>query len=112
MSGKQSEKRRYVRKDLSCPVTLLDAKGLESTSLKTVNISDGGALVSIPLDRLPDCDEKLKLSLSVPRSTSNTFMLEDFETEGMVVRHQPLRDDRFAGVALKFAKPVKLGLEV
>ena len=79
---------------------------------RTINISDGGALVSIPRDTAPEISANVNARFSVPRSTPNTYMLEQFASSACVVRRQALVDDSRAGVAVRFSKPLKLGLEV
>ena len=53
----------------------------------------------------------MTISFAVPRSTANTYMLEDFSAQARVLRHQPLRNADLAGVAVQFVQPIDLGLE-
>lgn len=111
MADEQFDRRRYRRFDLPCPAMLLE--GDESPArAHTLNISDGGALVAMPLEDLPPAGQKLRLRLSLPRSTASTHMLEKVRCEAEVKRHQPLTDDRYAAVALEFAEPMDLQIEV
>ncbi len=110
--NRQAERRKHRRFELSCPIRLIDDAGGTVAAARTLDISDGGVFIPLPPDSLPKCRKALKVGLSVPRQTANTFMLEEFSCEGRVLRHQPLADGRSAGVAIQFAKPMKLSLEV
>jgi len=97
---------------LGCPVVLTGGDDEPLASAKTLNVSDGGALVPIPPEEVPACGTEVSIRLSVPRSTPNTHMLEEFSCRGRILRHQPLASDRLAGVAMQFVKPQELSLEV
>jgi len=112
MRNGTAERRENPRTDLSCPVSLYNRAGELIARAKTVNVSDGGMLVSIPVSALPKLEDRANVALSVPRSTPTTYMLEDFACAARVVRHQPMVDDAFAGVALAFDEPQDLCLEV
>lgn len=112
MAKKTAERRRNPRTDLSCPVSLYDRAGELIIRSKAVNVSDGGLLVSVPLQTLPQLDDRTNVTFSVPRSTPTTYMLEDFACGATIVRQQPMVDDEFAGVALAFEVPQPLSLEV
>ena len=112
MHTKQAERRRAQRMDLACPITVAnDEHGLQIAG-RTLDVSDSGAMISIPVKMLPKLKEKLQVKLSVPRTTPNTRMLEQFVSPATVVRHQPLVDDNYIGMAIRFAKPMGLGLKV
>ena len=106
-----AERRRHRRHPLPCQVRFTDAQGRVQAEGKSLNISDGGLLASVPLAEIPRRNSRTRLHVSVPRYTTNTFMLEDVECEGTIVRHAPLQDDRFAGVAVRFRQPVRLQIE-
>ena len=112
MARQSREHREHERVELACPIKLYDNGGEVLAQSKTLNISDGGALVSLPLDSLPKIGSKANITLSVPRSTPTTYMLEDFACRGEVIRHQPLVESNFAGLALRFEEPQELGLVV
>jgi hypothetical protein len=112
MSRQRPEHRRHKRLRLACPVTVCQSDGQDIGRTRTLNVSNGGALVSLPVDRLPPCGCELRLTVSVPRSTPNTYMLEEFRSGATVVRHQALVDERRAGVAVRFTQPLELALEV
>jgi c-di-GMP-binding flagellar brake protein YcgR len=111
MADVQFDRRRYKRFGLPCPATLACGEKVLAR-VHTVNISDGGALVALPLEDLPPAGQKLDLDLALPRSTPSTHMLEKVRSEAQVKRHQPLTDDRYAAVALEFVHPMDLQIEV
>ena len=105
------ERRDDKRANLSCAVKLLDRAGELMTEAKTINISDGGLMVTLPVEALPSIGTRVNLEVLLPRSTANSFMLEKLTTQASVLRHQPMIDDQFAGAALRFAKGLKLTLD-
>ncbi|MHC4983635.1 MAG: PilZ domain-containing protein [Planctomycetota bacterium] len=112
MPAPAEERRAHKRQNLACPTALLDSGGEIIAKGKTVNLSEGGALVSVPIESAPDMAADVEIRFSVPRSTANTYMLEEFASLACVTRHQPLVDESRAGVAIRFNKPLELGLEV
>jgi len=108
----QREQRKHERVELACPITVYDSAGEVLAKSKTLDISDGGALVSLPVESLPKIGLKANVTFSVPRSTPTTYMLEDFACRAEVVRHQPLIESNFAGLALRFDQAQELGLVV
>ena len=111
MTNKRDERRQYRRFDLSCPAAL-SGTGETFAEGKTLNVSDGGLLVPLAVQYVPPCGQEVKVSFSVPRSTPNTYMLEEVECSARVVRHQPMTDNDYAAVGLAFTKPMELGIEV
>ena len=69
-------------------------------------------MLAVPLEEIPPTDVVVSLKFTIPRETPNTYMLEEFCTQGKVLRHEPLNDDAQAGVAVQFLRPIELGLEV
>ena len=112
MAQRHDERRRHKRTDLSCRVTVSCGKRDRQATGKTMNVSDGGAVLSLPVKSLPELKEMVHVRLSLPRSTPNTHMIEEFDTQATVLRHELLHDDRYAGMAIRFTKGVDLGLEV
>ena len=112
MSGLPEERRAHKRQQLACPVSLFSRGGQALAQGNTVNISDGGALVSVPGGSAPEADAEINLTLSVPRATASTYMLEEFATAGRVIRRRQLDDGQTAGLAVHFRKPLGLALEV
>ncbi|HUT60516.1 MAG TPA: PilZ domain-containing protein [Phycisphaerae bacterium] len=111
MVRRASERRKHTRHALACPVSLSREDEKLLAQSKTVNISDGGALVAVPSKSVPRLDQKVALVFSVPRSTANTYMLEEFTGRARIVRHQPLTDNDQVGVAIQFLPAMSLGLE-
>ena len=112
MRGKTVERREHKRHDLACPIRFYDRGGVEIAHAKTTNLSDGGAFVGVPIRFLSDIGEQVNVAFSVPRSTPNTYMLEDFASEARVVRHVAMQDTDHAGIALAFSGPLELEIEV
>lgn len=106
------EKRKHRRAVLRCPISLYTQDGELVAQGKTHDISDGGALLPAPVEKLPRIDQMTNVAFAVPRSTTCTYMLEDFACGAKVVRHQPMLDDSMAGVALQFEESQDLGLDV
>ena len=111
MSQRGIERRRHKRFALGCPITLADAEGTEGLKSKTVNVCDGGAFLAVPAKVVPPKDRKLTVRLLVPRTTPNTYLLEEFTSEAHVVRHDMLEDNASVGLALRFTQPLTLDLE-
>jgi c-di-GMP-binding flagellar brake protein YcgR len=112
MARRDVERRRHKRFPLPCPARII-AGGSREARGKTVNVSDGGMFVAIPISSpLPACYEAVDVVFSLPRSTPNTYMLEEVSSTARVLRHQALKNDRLAGLALQFAKPLNLAVEV
>ncbi|HOF19081.1 MAG TPA: PilZ domain-containing protein [Phycisphaerae bacterium] len=105
------ERRTHRRYDLSGPFDLLGGNGAPAHA-RLLNLSDGGAFVSLPIGSLPSCGKRFDVRFIVPRATANTRMVEEFSCRATVVRHQPLFDDNFGGVGLQFAQPLQLAIEV
>jgi c-di-GMP-binding flagellar brake protein YcgR len=109
--ARAAERRQDKRFPLACPVVLLDDEKDSPLKARTVNVSDGGLLLSMPSEAAPEQDRRLTVRLLVPRSTPNTYMLEEFVGQARVLRHQELADDSSA-VAVQFVKRLRLDLEV
>ena len=110
MTERRPERRRFGRIPLSCPMRLEDARQGLVAEGKTLNVSDGGAYLVVGIEALHRLGKTARVEFSVPRSTPNTYMLEKFTALARVLRHEPMLDDRHAGVALQFEEPVALGL--
>ena len=111
MEPARHERRRYKRLPLACPVSLNDAGGEPVGQSRGLNISDGGMLLPLPPERAPEAGSQVRATFSVPRSTPNTFLLEEFSCKAFVVRQEP-ENERSCQVALRFEPPLDLGLEV
>lgn len=106
-----SERRQSPRVRLACPAKLVSSSGQLLVQTKTVDISDGGALLPVRFDELPPIGSAVRVDFSVPRFTTNTYMLEPHTVEARVLRHQPLKDDRYAATAVQFEKRQPLSLQ-
>jgi len=112
MAVQGQERRRHKRLKLGCPVSFFTRGGKVVTKGKSSDISDGGTFVSVPVEAIDRLQGRLNLTFSIPRSTENTYMLEDFACQADVLRRQPLVDENLVGVAMAFANPIHLTLEV
>ena len=106
-----AERRKHKRHKITCQVALHRAAKDEVKS-KTIDVSDGGAMLAIPVKVVPRLSERVKVVLALPRSTPNTYMVEEISLDALVIRHQPMEADDVVGVALQFQTPKDLGLEV
>ena len=112
MSEWQSERRAHAREELVCPVSVYSDADDGRTEGHTLNISDSGAMFTAPITFLSHLPSTVKMSISVPRSTANTHMLEQVTTEATVVRQEPMVDEEHAGIAVRFSAPLDLQLNV
>ncbi len=112
MTPSERNRRANKRFDLACPVVVTDSAGVEVFRTRTMNISDGGMLLTAPISQTVPLGESVSAEIRLPRSTKNTFMFEDVCSEARVVRHQPMIDHDQSATAFQFAEPLKLGLEV
>lgn len=107
------DRRVFRRWEMPCLISLFDDGGRMLARTRTVNISDGGAYVMVPVENLPEgsLPHKLNVHLSVPRSTPNTYLLEDFRTWATVRRAEPLEREDCAGLAISWIEPIHLELQ-
>jgi len=106
------ERRRHKRHELACPVSLAGEDAQAPAKTKGINISDGGILFPLPRQAVPDVGAKVHVDFSVPRSTPNTFLMEEFSSRAVVVRSEPGGGKVPARIALEFERPMDLGIEV
>jgi c-di-GMP-binding flagellar brake protein YcgR len=106
------DRRRFSRHDLECPVVLLQEKSEVLARTKTINVSDGGALVPMYASAMPETGKKVHVRFSVPRSTPNSYMLEGFSSEATIVRHHTEGDEEVSCIGLEFDPPLNLAIEV
>ncbi len=111
MGDEAKERRKHKRFDLACPVVIYDSQGQELLRTRTINVSDGGALLAASGAQAIPVGEIVQVALHVPRQTPNTRMLEDFFSAASVVRHQDLPDEEQVGIALMFDRPLLLKLD-
>lgn len=112
MVKQKSERRRFKRIDLACPIEISGHQGHFQARGRTINVSDGGVMISIPAKIVPHVKEKIKVTVSIPRITPNTRMIEKIDSLATVLRHQERPDENLSEIALRFTKPKKLELEV
>ena len=112
MASRKQERRVHRRWELTCPIVVLDAKGKVLFKTRAVNVSDGGAYCTRGVDNLASgsLPQRVGIRLSVPRSTRNSFMFEEFQGAARVIRTEPLIDAARAGMALQFLQPLSLDL--
>ena len=111
MTRSPRERRAYRRFDLACPVVVTDSEGNELLKTKTLNLSDGGALLTAPAKETIGLGQYVHVNVRLPRSTANTFMFENVSSDASILRHEPMKDHASVATAMKFTKPMKLGLE-
>jgi len=111
MAKQSIDRRLHKRLDLACLTAVRAGQAQTLADGRTINISDGGMLLAVPAKALPARGSRVELVFSVPRSTPNTYMLEEFRSPARVVRHQPLKERGLTGLALQFAKPLDMVLE-
>jgi len=76
---------------------------------RTVNVCDGGVFVVV--DDVLEIGREVRVQLTVPRDTANTFFLEQFAARAQVIRCEVPTDGRSGtGVALRFEKELALDL--
>jgi len=112
MGQSHPERRAHKRYELRCPVTVAGARSPEPLEAWTVNLSDGGALMSLPPGPELRPGQALRLNLRVPRTTPNTYMLEEFSSPAYVVRRPAGEETADRAVAVRFVPALKLELEV
>ncbi|MBE3070092.1 MAG: PilZ domain-containing protein [Planctomycetes bacterium] len=106
--AKSSERRRHRRFDVVCRLRLEAPDGPEVRT-RTLNVSDGGAYF-LSAQRL-EVGREVRVRLTVPRDTANTFFLEQFAAQAHVIRcDRPAQGQKVRGVALKFEKLLVLDL--
>ncbi|TFG73953.1 MAG: PilZ domain-containing protein [Chrysiogenales bacterium] len=112
MLHRHAERRLHTRMEISCPLAVADSAGRELFQIRTTNISNGGLYIETPVSNLPQegVPDEVHLRISVPRTTSNTFKLDEFRTAARLVRSDILADDDSAGIALQFVEPLALGV--
>ncbi len=106
------ENREHHRFSLSYPIRLFSSRGHEMAASETINVSQTGAFLKIPLHQLPEPGEILNVTISIPEDCYHGEDLGDFTSEASVVRHHPRESDAdLAGVAVTFSKPLQFVAE-
>ena len=103
-----TERRRHARFSVPCRLRVEVGEG-NALRVRTLNVSDGGAY--FVTDEGFEIGRKVRVRLSVPRDTANTFFLEQFAAEAEVVRlDRSSQGQPGAGVALAFSTRLPLDL--
>lgn len=111
MSDVRPERRRHKRQRLACPIRLSTEEGRVLARTRTMDISDGGLLLPLPDGTALAVGSRVRADFSVPRSTANTYLLEDFSSDAAVVRQQAPAIAHPCHIALQFHSALNLGLE-
>jgi len=102
------ERRRHDRHDVPCRLRIELPSG-EDVRARSQNVCDGG--VYFMVERPIEIGREVRIQLTVPRDTANTFFLEQFAARAYVVRCEPSAEGRHGtGVALRFEKELALDL--
>ena len=112
MPKSRSERRRHNRLEVSCSVVLHDGGGDSPVKTRTINVSDGGVYLIAPTSQASEPGKPVALKLLVPRSTPNTYMLEEISAQATVIRRDVLKGDSQVGIAMRFMSLQQLNLEV
>lgn len=103
-----TERRKHTRFPVPCRLRVEVGQG-NALRVRTLNVSDGGAY--FVTEEGFEIGRKVRVRLSVPRDTANTFFLEQFAAEAEVVRlDRASQGEPGAGVALAFATHLPLDL--
>ena len=103
-----TERREHARFAIPCRLRVEVEQG-NSLRVRTLNVSDGGAYF-VTAEGF-EIGHKVRVRISVPRDTANTFFLEQFAAEAEVVRLDRTSEGQLgAGVALAFARKLALDL--
>jgi hypothetical protein len=119
-----SDRRNFRRVPLVCDVWQRTDSGeriglgrLGGLAGRTLNLSDGGALIqltSLPDENVsrPRIGQPIELTLALPRSTADTFLLEHVRIKGEVVRlYGHGQDQPATAFAVRFGQPMPLQLD-
>jgi len=110
MSQDPTERRRYPRFELACPVELRDSTGQVLAQTETANVSHGGFLASLPSQAGITLEDVLSIDLLVPPDAAGAGQPRPYACQGKVVRVQDLDDPEAKVVAVEFLQPLDLGL--
>jgi hypothetical protein len=109
MAKTAAEKRRYYRFAMSYPVKLFDRGGRQLTMGKTLDLSRGGALLSLPQATFDDLGigGSVNVSVSLPPESYRAETATDFACEARVVRRTQT-SSRAGNIAVEFARPMQI----
>ncbi len=109
MTQVEVERRRHPRIRAEFPVALTDSSGLELLT-KTIDLSDGGALIPVPFSGAPAVGEEIDIKLTLPVMIAGCQRERIVACRAFVVRHQDLGITSQIGIGVEFATPQKLDL--
>ena len=112
MATRSDERRSHVRVPLPCVTAIFDRAGRALARSRTKDLSNGGAFLHVPVTSLPEVGARINVTISVPRTTTNSRLLEDFAASARVVRHAPAGAADLSGMAIEFETPLNMMLEV
>ena len=104
---RHEEKRQHHRFDMAYPIRLFTRGGEELAVSETVNISQGGTLFVLPPDQLPDLDQTVNVTISMPETSYQSDKVVDFACQADVVRHNDDHGETRVAVALAFSRPLE-----
>ena len=107
----ERENRRHARFEIDAAVSLFDDQR-ELLSGNSLNISDGGALLAVPAKPAARVGQTVQVSMRLPRSTLNSFLLEEVACPAKIVRRQRYGSNGKTALALQFDQPQDLGLDL
>ena len=108
MTGEPKERRKHTRHGITCPAVITDSQGRRLAKAATIDLSDGGAcLTADDSAKIPPAG-KIRIKLSIPRQTANTFMYEPLECEANIVRHESKAGQAMFGIRFGASKPLML----
>lgn len=110
MANTFSERRSYVRVTVPCLAAVFDRAGRPLATSPTRDVSNGGALLHVPVASLPEVGDRVNVTISIPRARGNHRALEDFAGHARVVRHAPVDGQAVSAMAIEFENPLDLSL--
>ncbi|MCY2924607.1 MAG: PilZ domain-containing protein [Planctomycetota bacterium] len=111
MAKTSNERRSHVRVAIPCLAAVFDRAGRAVATSRTKDLSDGGALLHVPVTVLPEIGSRINVTISIPRATKNSRLLEDFAAPARVVRHASADEAHLSEMAIEFENPLHLMLE-
>ena len=112
MSDAFAEQREHPRIPVTWPVRLFDDNnGRQILQTRTIDLSNGGALVEMPPEELVEVGDLLRVELvAPPPEGSGEGAVRHLWCRARVVRHHPCKGAEQTGVAMEFQQLLNLGL--
>jgi c-di-GMP-binding flagellar brake protein YcgR len=111
MAKMTNERRSHVRVSIPCHAAVFDRAGRAVAKSRTKDLSNGGALLHVPVTVLPEIGALINVTILVPRVTANSRLFEDFAAPARVVRHAPGDSASLSEMAIEFENPLHLMLD-